>query len=138
MTETRGTLQAKARAWITDFHRERPLYVQFPLRLANGMSVPGIHVTCSSCNGRISGDRVHGRVVPSLPHVVTVSANGFCEQCNRLTHVDCRFRVHGGETVIEWLATNGRWQARELRQPMPMYKVRQAARRLLEWAKGMM
>lgn len=138
MTEVPDTLEVKARAWLTDFHRDQPLYVQFPLRLANGKSVPGVHVACSFCNDRISGDRVHGRVIQSLPHVVTVAANGFCEHCSRMTHIDCRFRVHGGETLIEWLMTNGRWQARELRQLTPMDKIRQTARRLMAWVKLMM
>jgi hypothetical protein len=87
MTDDMPMSDAKARAWISQFQNEPPLYTLLPLILANGKSVPGVHVVCSTCSGRISGDRVHGRVIQSLPHVVTVTANGYCEPpriCRRL------------------------------------------------------
>jgi hypothetical protein len=132
MTDNMAMSEAKARAWITAFECEQALYTQFPIRLANGKSVPGVHVVCSCCNGHISGDRVHGRVIQSLPHVVSVSANGYCEQCNRMTHIDCRFRAQKDETLIEWLASNGHWQARELQQPTVVERITRGARRLVE------
>lgn len=133
MTESTAMSDAKTRAWVTAFESEQPLYLQFPVRLMNGKSVPGIHVTCSCCNGRISGDRIRGRVVQSLAHVVTVCANGYCTECNRMTHIDCRFRVREHETVIEWLAANGQWQARELRQRTAVETITRGARRMMEW-----
>jgi hypothetical protein len=132
MTDNMATSDAKARAWIMAFEGEQPLYIQFPIRLVNGKSVPGIHVTCSCCNGQISGDRVRGRVTQPLPYVVAVSANGYCERCNRMTHIDCRFRAQKDETLIEWLASNGHWQARELRQPTVVERITRGARRLVE------
>jgi hypothetical protein len=47
--------------------------------------------------------------------VVTVTANGKCVQCGRITNVVARFRSEGKQTVIEWLGTDGRWRARDLR-----------------------
>ena len=85
--------------------------------------MPGVHVVCMQCGNRISGDRVHGRLIQSLPHVLTVSANGCCEECDRLTHIDCRFRANA----------NGGWQARELRQPTLGEKIARGARRLAAW-----
>lgn len=133
MAENAAPSDAKTRAWITEFQCEQPLHAQLPLRLANGRSVPGVHVVCSCCNGHISGDRIHGRVIQSLPHVVTVSANGYCQACNRMTHIDCRFRAKADETVVEWLSSNGRWCARELRRPTLIEKGIREARSLLAW-----
>lgn len=133
MTDDTVMSDAKARAWISEFQNEPPLHTLFPLTLSNGKTVPSIHVVCSCCDGRLSGDRIHGRVVQSLAHVVTVAANGYCEQCERMTHIDCRFRTIRDETVVEWLASNGRWQARQLRQPTVVEKITRGAHRLLEW-----
>lgn len=133
MTDNMPMSDAKAQGWIAAFASEPPLYTLFPVKLANGNSVPGVHVVCSGCNGRISGDRIHGRVIQSLPDVVTISAHGYCEECKRMTHIDCRFRVRKDETLIEWLAANGCWQARELRQPTAVEKIVGSARRLVEW-----
>ena len=85
------------------------------------------------CGNRISGDRVHGRLIQSLPHVLTVSANGCCEECDRLTHIGCRFRANANGAVVEWLASNGCWQARELRQPTLGEKIARGARHLAAW-----
>ena len=125
--------EAKTLGWITAFASEPPLHTQFPVKFVNGKSVPGVHVVCSCCNGQISGDRVRGRVTQSLPNVITVSANGYCEQCNRMTHIDCRFRAQKDETLIEWLASNGHWHARELRQPTVVEKITRGAHRLVAW-----
>ena len=133
MTDNMPMSDAKARGWIAAFASEPPLYTLFPVKLANGKSVPGVHVVCSGCNGRISGDRIHGRVIQSLPDVVMVSASGFCEPCNRMTHIDCRFRVQKDKTVVEWLASNGHWQTRELRKPTVVEKITRGAGRLVEW-----
>ena len=121
----------KIAAWLSAYKREAPLYSQMPITLQNGKSVPGLHVVCSSCGNQISGDRVRGRVVQSLPNVVTIAANGFCEPCDRITHIDCRIRTNGGETLIEWLASNGAWNAREYRQPTLAEKITRLVRRLL-------
>lgn len=118
---------------MTKFKNEPPLHTLFPVILANGKSVPGVHIVCMQCGNRISGDRVRGRLIQSLPHVLTLSANGFCEECERLTHVDCRFRSNANGTVVEWLASNGCWQARELRQPTMGQKIARGARRLAAW-----
>lgn len=133
MTDNMTMSDAKARGWIGAFASEPPLHTAFPVTLANGKSVPNIHVVCSCCSGHISGDRVHGRVIQSLPHVITISANGYCEQCNRMTHIDCRFRTTSDETVIEWLADNGHWQARKMEQPTLARKIERGARRLMAW-----
>ena len=93
MTENRTVSEANARSWITAFKNEPPLHSRFPLTLSNGKQVPGIHVVCASCDNRLTGDRIHGRVVQSLPYVLTVSANGYCPQCDRMTHVYFRFRL---------------------------------------------
>lgn len=102
------------RGWLAAYEADLPLFRQFPLRLVNGKSISGIHVVCTLCGDRLSGKRVRGRVIQSLPHVVTVTANGMCECCDRLTHIDCRFRALRHATVVEWLRTNGQWQAREI------------------------
>jgi hypothetical protein len=133
MTDKMQTTEGKTLGWITAFKNEPPLHAQFPVKLVNGKSVPAVLVVCSKCGGSISGDRVHGRVSQSLPHVVTVSANGYCEPCNRMTHVDCRFRATGDETVVEWLSSNGYWQATELRQPSLIERVTREARNLVAW-----
>lgn len=106
---------AKVQSWVDAYATDEPLYKQFPLNLVNGKTVPGVRVICTTCEDRLTGDRLRGRVVQSLPHVVTVTANGYCHVCDRLTHVDCRFRANPGVTIVEWLRTNGTWQAREIR-----------------------
>jgi hypothetical protein len=92
---------------MTDVENEPPLHWLFPLTLSNGKTVPAIHIVCSKCNAQISGDRIQGRVITSLPHVITVSANGHCDVCQRMTHFDCRFWTEGQKNVIEWLGSNG-------------------------------
>lgn len=133
MTDKNAMSEAKSLDWITEFKNDPPLHTLFPVTLSNGNQVPGIHIVCASCNNRISGDRIHGRVVQSLVHVLTVAANGYCEGCNRVTHVDFRFRANTNDTIIEWLATNGYWQSRELRQPTIAEKIARGARRLAAW-----
>ena len=133
MTDKKAISDAKTRGWLAEFESDPPLHKIFPVTLINGTSVPGIHIVCSNCSGSISGDRIRGRVIKSLPHVLTVSANGYCEKCDRLTHVDCRFRSSADGTLIEWLAANGCWQARELRQPTLAEKIARGARRLAAW-----
>ena len=118
-------------AWRSAYKRDPSLRSQFPITLKNGKSVPGVHVICNNCGQHISGDRLRGRVIQSLPHVVTIDANGLCEPCDRVTHIDCRFRSDGKETLIEWLASNGLWQAREYRHPTLAEKITKYVRRLL-------
>ena len=107
--------EATVQGWLADFENDPPLYAQFPVQLSNGTKVPGIHVVCPGCKACLSGDRVRGRLVRSLSTVVTVTANGKCVQCGRITNVVARFRSQGEQTVIEWLGTDGRWRARDLR-----------------------
>ena len=133
MTDNEAISEAKTLGWITAFENEPPLHTQFPVTLSNGNQVPGVHIVCRSCGNRISGDRIHGRVVQSLPHVITVSANGLCDPCDRLTHIQCRFRASDRETLVEWLGSNGYWQARELRQPTLAEKIARGGRRLVAW-----
>lgn len=133
MNDTVAVSEAKTLAWTAEFKNEPPLHTLLPMKLANGESVPSVHVVCMRCGNRISGDRVHGRLIQHLPHVLTVSATGYCQQCEHLTHVDCRFRFNQMGTVVEWLAANGHWQARELRQPTLAEKVARGARRLAAW-----
>jgi hypothetical protein len=121
----------KIAAWLSAFGQDAPLHSQMPIKLKNGKSVPGFNVICNNCGHSLSGDRVHGRVIRSLPHVVTIEANGLCEPCDRITHIDCRIRANGGETLIEWLANNGTWNAREYRQFTLAEKIARLVRRLL-------
>lgn len=129
--ETPEVREGNIAAWATAYIGDAPLHCQFPIMLKNGKSVPGVHVICNSCGAHISGDRVRGRVIQSLPHVVTIEANGFCEPCDRLTHIDCRVRANRDETLIEWLGNNGLWYAREYRQPTLAEKITEQVRRLL-------
>ena len=122
--------EAKVREWIAAFEADPPLPTAFPVTLSNGTQVPGVHLVCSQCGNSISGDRVHGRTVQSLPHVLSVSASGYCAECDRLTHIDCRFRARTRDTLVEWLGTNGYWQAKELRQPTLVEKIGRCLRRL--------
>lgn len=133
MTDKKAMSEAKTRGLMKDFESEPPLHSLFPLTLSNGKTVPAIHIVCSKCDAQISGDRIHGRVIQSLPHVITISANGLCDVCQRMTHIDCRFRSDPNGTAVEWLAANGYWQARELRQPTLGEKVARGARRLAAW-----
>lgn len=116
--------------WLAAFERDAPLFEQLPLTLRNGRSVPAIHIVCSTCSCRLSGDRVHGRVVQSLAHVITVTANAMCTRCDRITHVDCRFRTDEQDAILEWLS-NGRWQARPMRPGSIRGRVVEAFRRVL-------
>ena len=133
VTDEKAVSEAKTQAWMAAFENEPPLHTLFPVTLTNGKTVPGVQIVCRCCGNRISGDRIHGRVTDLLPHVLTVSANGYCKECNRMTHVDCRFRSNAHGTVIEWLAANGCWQARELRQLTFGEKIARGARRLAAW-----
>jgi len=125
--------EREVRNWVNAFERDPPLYTLFPRRLKNGTSIPGVHVACSACNCRISGDRVRGRVTQLLPDVLTVAANAMCTRCDRVTHVDFRFRADKTTTVVEWLAGNGRWQARPMQPLSIRVRVVDALRRLLTW-----
>jgi hypothetical protein len=133
MVDEKPISEATTLSWIAAFDKEPPLFSLFPVTLVNGKTVPGVHVVCSKCKATISGDRVHGRVIQSLANVVTVAANGYCEQCDRMTHIDCRFRAMADETVVEWMSSNGRWYAKELRRPTLTEKVIREARRFLTW-----
>ncbi len=118
-------------AWLAAYKQDEPLYSHMPIELNNGTSVPGLHVVCKTCGSNISGDRVRGRVIQSLPHVVTIAANGFCAPCDRLTHIDCRLRANTDETLIEWLGSNGIWQGRAFRPPTLSEKLARWMRRML-------
>jgi hypothetical protein len=133
MTDKKEISEANSLGLMTAFKNEPPLHTAFPVTLSNGKMVPSIHVVCSKCDAQISGDRIHGRVVQSLPHVLTISANGYCDECDRLTHIQCRFRTNDRETLVEWLGSNGYWQARKLRQPTLVEKIARGARRLAAW-----
>jgi hypothetical protein len=106
--------RAKAEGWGRDFEHDEPLHVRFPLNLPSGKSIPALQIVCAGCGARLSGDAIRGRVIDSLPNVVTVTANGMCAECARITHIDCRFRTNREDAVVEWLASNGQWQARPL------------------------
>jgi len=121
----------EVRDWIVAFERDPPLFTQFPVTLKNGRSIPGVHVVCSSCRCTISGDRVHGRAIQSLPHVISVRANSMCTRCDRMTHIDFRFRADREIAVVEWLASNGRWQARPILPRSLPVRLGDAFRRLL-------
>ncbi len=126
-----NTPEREVRDWIAAFERDPPLFMQFPLSLRNGKSIPGVHVVCSACHCQISGDRVRGRVIQYLPHVATIRANAMCTRCDRITHVDCRFRADGKIAVVEWLGTNGRWQSRLMQPQSIRARIADAFRRLL-------
>ena len=130
MEKISKTPEREVRDWVAAFERDPPLFAQFPVTLRNARTIPGVHLVCSTCNGRISGDRVRGRVVQSLPGVITVTANGMCVGCERLTHIDCRFRSDEQSAVLEWLA-NGRWQARPMQPESIRMRIVDAFRRLL-------
>lgn len=126
--------EATVRQWVASFQAEPPLHTLFPLVLPNGKSIPGVHIVCSKCQERISGDRVHGRVIQSLAHVVTVDANGHCVRCNRLTNVRCRFRAEGQNVTVEWPDSAGQWHCADYRIPT---RWERAARRWRAFWKGL-
>lgn len=129
--EVRAIRDGDVAAWLSAYEVDAPLYSQMPVALTNGESVPGLHIVCKKCGHNLSGDRVRGRVIRSLRHVVTISANGFCEPCDQITHIDCRLRANVEETLIEWLGANGTWQGREYRRPTLTAKITKRLRRLL-------
>lgn len=125
------TSARESRDWVAAFERDPPLYDEFPLTFENGRSIQGLQIVCSACSCRISGDRVHGRVTQMLPHVFTVTANAMCTRCDRITHIDTRFRIDAQAVIVEWLATDGRWQARPMQPESIRARVFDAFRRLL-------
>lgn len=128
--EEREAHPDKARAWGAAFESDLPLYQQFPLTLSNGKKVPGVRVVCGTCDQHLTGDRLRGRVVRLIPHIVTVAANGYCVCCERLTHVDFRLRASPERTVVEWLARNGQWQAREIYKTTMLERIAAIAQRV--------
>jgi len=54
-----------------------------------------------------------------------------CTRCDRITHIDCRFRAAGKIAIVEWLGSNGRWQARLMQPRSIRVRVVDAFRRLL-------
>lgn len=128
--EEREVQADKARAWGAAFESDLPLHKQFPVTLTNGKKVPGVRVVCGTCDQHLTGDRLRGRVVRLIPHVVTVAANGYCICCERLTHVDFRIRASVDRTVVEWLARNGQWQAREIYKTTMLERIAAIAQRV--------
>jgi hypothetical protein len=55
-----------------------------------------------------------------------------CTRCDRITHLDARFRADEQTAVLEWLA-NGRWQARPMQPVSIRVRVADAFRCLLAW-----
>lgn len=123
--------EATVRKWIDSFRADPPLHTLFPVKLQNGKSVPAVHIVCSTCRDSLSGDRIHGRVVQSLPNVITVDANGYCQRCNRLTNVRCRFRTEGQDAVVEWPGSDGRWRRMEYLVPTRWQRLAKHWRRFL-------
>jgi hypothetical protein len=124
--------EALVRDWIAAYDRDPLLADQFPVALANGGTLPGVAVTCNRCRQPLPKDRVRGQVLQSLPHVIGVLANGYCERCDCLTHVACRFRSEPGETRMEWIGEDGRWRAEKVRRPGLLSRLARRVRRLLE------
>ena len=134
--QDRVVSEAKVLGWIKSFESDPELHTQFPVTLKNGKTVPAIGVRCTKCGNLIDNETVHGRVVQSLPHVVTVEANALCVACDRLTHIDCRFRVNGDDAVVEWLGSNGQWMAKDYRAPTLGEKITGDLRRLVAQFSG--
>lgn len=97
-------------ALIAGYHRDPPLHENFPLRLQNGAEVPAVTVRCRDCGQPIDHNCVHGRVIDSLPMVMTLVATAFCKRCERLIVLDGRFRVFGDSFQFEHPDTHGHWR----------------------------
>lgn len=120
----------RVRGWLTAFETDAPLASHFPRTLSNGDIVPGLHVVCTCCGQRITPDAVRGQVLQSLPHVLTVEGNGLCEVCDRLTHIDCRFRSNHNGTVIEWCDESGRWLRKPCQRPTLRSRIERVCRKI--------
>jgi len=103
--------------WIQAFGVDPPLKTQFPLRLPNGVQVPGIDCACAQCGCLVQHGMVRGRVFWSMPGVATVEASGYCQTCQIVTRIHCRLRVFGATYRAEWLGTDNRWRAQVIRPP---------------------
>ena len=120
-TPPESLVPSEAEDWIKALRAEDPLYTSFPVTLPNGGLIKNFVGLCSGCKRTISGDRVRGRVMWSLPTVATVEANGYCNECKKVTHLHCRFRAHEKTYKVEWIGSDGNWYAR-VADPTPWWR----------------
>lgn len=102
----------QVQGWVAAFQRDEPMYKSFPLVLPNGAKIKTFTGICSSCKEPVNPELVRGRVMWSLPTVATVEGNSYCEDCQRITHHDCRFRAEGNTYRAEWPGLDGRWYSK--------------------------
>lgn len=99
----------QAAAQIASFRTDPPLHQSFPITLPNGAVVPGFEITCGHCGKPVDPDWVHGRIVEVLPTVKQMAANAYCAPCERLIHLDGRFRAVEQTFQFEYPDDNNRW-----------------------------
>lgn len=102
-------------AQVVAFKRDPPLHTLFPVTLGNGAVVTGFNADCGNCRQTVDPEWVHGRLFDSLPTVKTIDANAYCVACERLIHVDARFRAVDDTYQFEYPNEHGQW--RVLRKP---------------------
>ena len=102
---------------IRAFESEEPLHLSFPLTLSNNAQVRAVTAICSCCKNPIDRDMVHGRLMHSLPTVITMEGNAYCARCQQMTHLYCRFRTIDQTYQVEWPDRDGDWYSQVAANP---------------------
>ena len=109
-TQREAARSPQAAEQIASFRRDPPLHTSFPVTLPNGAVVTGFNAQCGTCGETVDPAMVHGRLFLSLPTVQTIDANAYCVACQRLIHVDARFRAVDDTYQFEYPNEHGQWR----------------------------
>lgn len=122
---------------IASFRRDPTLRGQFPLTLINGAVVKGLEAKCAQCHQPIDPEFVHGRVLDSLPTVKTLDVNAYCVPCERLIHIDVRFRAVDDTYQLEYPSGHGPWRTLRMVPDTAMRRLQRAGMALLAKARSL-
>jgi len=122
---------------IASFRCDPPIHGRFPLTLINGAVVKGLEARCANCSQTIDPEYVHGRVLDSLPTVKTLDVNAYCVPCERLIHIDGRFRAVDDTYQFEYPNERGQWRILRNEPETPVRKLQRAGKMLLAKASSL-
>ena len=94
---------------------EEPVASHLPAMVGSSMRLDHLWCTCTRCKTRLDDEHFRGLVDVSTPHVLILTAAGYCEPCNAFTvHRD---RYYDDGRVLSF--HDGHWVESRLKPKKP-------------------